>query len=125
MTLYRYFKNIGLGRTILWCYVIWYLVMATFHFDPSPRIWLTSLGISAVIGIALILSVAPQSGQAQSDRWQTMRLFLMPFCVSSFAALVKGKGFILIFSPVPLQTGLALGLCLAFFASVQLIKRFG
>ena len=35
------------------------------------------------------------------DRWQIFRLFLMPFCVSSFAALVKDAGFLLVFPPEP------------------------
>jgi hypothetical protein len=45
------------------------------------------------------------------DFWQTFRLFVMPFCVSSFSALVKGKGFILIFSPKPMEIAVAAGLC--------------
>ena len=28
-----------------------------------------------------------------------LRLFLMPFCVSSFSQLIKGKGFVLVFPP--------------------------
>ena len=51
------------------------------------------------------------------------RLFLMPFCVSSFAALVKGKGFVLIFSPDVREVGLAIGLCLLLCAIVAVLKR--
>lgn len=56
-----YFSLLSRGRAVLWCYLLWYLVTVFFHFDPSPRLWLSSLGISLVIGIALQLSVAGAS----------------------------------------------------------------
>ena len=100
MRVRRYFSRMGTGRVVLWCYGVWYSVIVTLHFDPAPRLWLTSLGLSAIIGIALILSTHPAAGTvAKVDPWQTFRLFLMPCCVSSFAALVKDAGFILIFPP--------------------------
>ena len=42
---YRYLKNLSIGKAVLWCYVIWYLVTLAYHFDPSPRLWLNSLGL--------------------------------------------------------------------------------
>ena len=54
----RYFANLSAGRTALWCYLIWYLFFAARYFDPSRNLWLTSLGISGIIGFALILSTA-------------------------------------------------------------------
>lgn len=110
------------GKMALWCYLIWYLVIATLYFDPAPAIWLNALGISGVIGIALWLGVrTPNAGLA--DRWQVFRLFLTPFCVSSFSALIKGKGFVLIFPPGLEELALAAGACAAFVAWVTLIKR--
>jgi hypothetical protein len=117
-----YLRGLSPGRAILWCYLIWYLVMAGFYFDPSPRQWLTSAGLSVVIGLALILSVSTPGGRRPRG-WQLMRLFLVPFCVSSFSALVKDHGFILIFSPRSAETLLALGLCGAFCLTVALLKR--
>src|SRR5256885_7040881 len=97
---------------ILWCYFIWYLVVLVRYFDPSARIWLTSLGLSLIIGFALFISTtAAGPNRVRLDFWQGFRLFLMPFCVSSFAALVKGKGFILIFSPKPMEILIAAVLC--------------
>lgn len=52
----RYFAQLSTGKTILWCYLIWYLTFAGRYFDPSPRLWTTSLGISAIIGAALVIS---------------------------------------------------------------------
>lgn len=69
---------------------------------PVTTIWLNSVGISFVIDIALMLSVNGSS--ARADPWQTFRLFLMPFCVSSFAALIKDRGFVLIFPPTSATT---------------------
>ena len=92
---FQYLSQLKSGMTTLWCYLIWYLVTVAAHFDASPRIWLTSLGISAIVGIALLLSVRGESA-ALPGRWQTFRLFLMPFCVSSFSALIKGQGYFLV-----------------------------
>jgi len=92
------------------------------HFDPTSAIWLNSLGISAVIGIALTLSVAtPADGRL--DRWQTFRLFLMPFCVSSFSSLIKGQGFILIVPPHASEALASVGLCVAFVLCVLALSR--
>src|SRR5436309_9855931 len=88
-----YLAGLNKGRLILWCYFIWYLVVLVRYFDPNPRLWLTSFGISLIVGVALYISTAGVSKNVTLDRWQTFRLFLMPFCVSSFAALVKGRHF--------------------------------
>ena len=120
----RYLANLSTGRLILWCYFIWYCVVLVRYFDPNPRLWLTSLGLSAIIGIALYLSTtAKDKIQVRLDFWKTFRLFLMPFCVSSFAALVKGKGFILIFSPHPGEVLLAAAGCLILCSLVFILKR--
>jgi hypothetical protein len=117
----RYFANLTLGRTILWCYLIWYLVILIRYFDYSPRLWLTSLGLAAIVGTALCISSTAHGNKL--GRWQIIRLFMMPFFVSSFAALVKGRGFVLVFSPDPREILLALGLCAVFCASIWILKR--
>ena len=87
MALIRYLQNLSTGRTILWCYFLWcyflwWVVSILHHFDATPRIWLTSLGLSGIIGAALILSTRPTSGmRTKMDPWVMFRLFLMPFCV--------------------------------------------
>src|SRR5690348_3823805 len=100
--LIHYLANLSKGRLLLWCYFTWYLVVLVRYFDPNVRLWLTSLGLSLIIGLALFISTATAgTNKVKLERWQVIRLFLMPFCVSSFSALVKGKGFVLIFSPRP------------------------
>ena len=117
----RYLANLPPGKMVLWCYLIWYCVTVAFHFDPSQQIWLTSLGISAVIGIALMLSVARGPTPA---RWQTFRLFAMPFCVSSFSSLIKGQGFVLILPPRAIELAAALLACAGFLVLVGVVKRY-
>jgi hypothetical protein len=119
----RYLSKLSKGRLILWCYFIWYLVVLVRYFDPSLRLWLTSLGLSFIIGIALFISTtASDTGKIKLGFWPIFRLFLMPFCVSSFSALVKGKGFVLIFSPNPMEILLAIGLCAGLCGLVWILK---
>ena len=122
--LIRYLTKLSTGRLILWCYFIWYLVVLARYFDPSVRLWLTSLGLSLIIGIALFISTATAGAiRVKLERWQVIRLFLMPFCVSSFSALVKGKGFVLIFSPKPVELLAAVGFCALLCGTVAVLKR--
>lgn len=123
-TPFRYLANLTTGRIILWCYAIWYAVNVANHFDARPRLWLTSIGLSAIIGAALLLSTQSSSrGTTHLDRWQIFRLFLMPFCVSSFAALVKDAGFILIFPPNLRENVLGSGLIVGFVLGVLALKQ--
>ncbi len=117
-----YLAKLTAGKIALWCFLIWYLATVIHHFDPTPAIWLNALGISAIIGVALYLSVL-EPGKPRPDRWTVMRLFLMPFCVSSFSQLIKGKGFVLVFPPGLHENVIALAACAAFVFAVLIVKR--
>lgn len=120
----KYLANLTTGRTILWCYFIWYANVLARYFDPSLRLWLTSIGLGAIIGTALVISATSGSrGTTKLEGWQTFRLYLMPFCVSSFAALVKGRGFILVFPPTARENLIAGGMCAVFVLIVFAVKR--
>jgi len=122
--LVRYLAALKTGKLVLWCYLLWYITMTSFYFEASPRLWLSSLGISFIIGVALILSTtAGWDDIRRMDRWQMLRLFLMPFCVSSFAAMIKGKDFILFFSPHLNENLLAASCCLTLCLIVFAIKK--
>lgn len=121
-SLRRYVAQLPPGKIALWCYLVWYVVVVVRYFDPSPGIWLNAVGISGVIGVALWLSVRPPTG-GTVDRWQVFRLFLTPFCVSSFSSLIKGRGFILIFPPRASEVAVASAACLMFIAVVVLLKK--
>ena len=123
MGLLNYLRNLSTGRVVLWCYAIWYAVNVTHHFDPRPRLWLSSIGISFIIGTALVISTRSSTrGTTQLDRWQIFRLYLMPFCVSSFAALIKDAGYILVFPPTWRENLIGFGLIAAFVLVVSLLK---
>lgn len=118
-----YLANLTIGRIILWCYAIWYCVNVGNHFELRPRLWFTSLGLSLIIGFALLISTRSSSkGTTQLDRWQVFRLFLMPFCVSSFSALVKEDGYVLIFPPTVRENVTGAALISLFVAIVILLK---
>ncbi len=133
MLIVRYLAALKTGKVVLWCYLIWYLVTVYFYFDSALPLWLNSLGISLVIGVALMLSVSPAVDNAASstltakaprDYWQTFRLFMMPFGVSSFSSLIKGQGFIFIVPPLLSQLAIYAGSCLMFIGIVLLLKYF-
>jgi hypothetical protein len=114
--LFYYLGRLRTGKIALWCYLIWYVTMVVFYFDPRLSLWINSLGISIVIGSALILSVIPAGGIRAMEKWAVARLFMMPFCVSSFAALIKDQGFVVIFSPRLADNATAAIACAVFIA---------
>lgn len=122
--MFSYLRQLSPQMTILWCYLIWYLVVLVRWFDHSPWLWLNSCGISLIIGTALYLSTT-QAGRTRTtlNRWQILRLYLMPLCVSSFAALIKDRGFILIFPPTLRDNLIAAGAIAAFCLVVVATKR--
>ncbi len=120
--LIQYLYEIKLDKAILWCYLIWYVTVVCFHFDPSVKIWINSIGISVVIGTGLMLSVSSSKGER--DRWQAFRLYLMPFCVSSFSALIKEQGFIVFISPNIKETIVSVSACVVFISVVLVVKLF-
>lgn len=117
----RYFGRLGKAKLILWCYLAWYVAIVSQYFDPSPILWVSSLGISFVIGFALYLSTRQVNHRPPG--WVIFRLFLMPFCVSSYSALIKGKGFILLFPRDARTFLLGLLACGAVFA-IHFVCRF-
>jgi len=117
----RYLANLTGGRIALWCFLLWYLATVIHHFDPAPAIWLNALGIAAIIGIALYLSVR-EPGKPPPDRWTVLRLFMMPFCVSSFSSLIKGKGFVLVFPPDLHEIAISVATCAVFVIMVLAVK---
>lgn len=122
--MWRYLRELTTARFVLWCYLIWWLSVARVYFDPSPLLWLNSLGISAIIGTGLLLSTAyAGSVRVPMSRWAIARLYMMPFFVSSFAALIKERGFVLVFFPTWQANLVPLFYCAALGAVWQLARR--
>ena len=120
----QYLARLSSGKIVLWCFLIWYAATVVRHFDPAPAIWLNALGISAIIGVALYLSVR-DPGKPAPDRWTIARLFLMPFCVSSFSSLIKGRGFVLVFPPDVHELAVSAAACALFVIAVLALGRVG
>jgi hypothetical protein len=121
-TFIYYFAGLGIRKQILWCYLIWYLVTVLYRFDPSPLLWVNCMGISLIIGLGLVFSVTTPAGP-KPDRWQVFRLFLMPFCVSSFSALIKGHEYILVFPVALVELSVSIGACAAFVLVVLVLRK--
>jgi hypothetical protein len=121
--LLNYLGHLPAGKIALWCYLIWYLTMASFYFDARLSLWVNSAGISIVIGTALILCVLPEGGLREMEKWSVARLFMMPLCVSSFAALIKDQGFFVVFSPRLMENLAAAGGCAAFVVAALFCKH--
>ena len=120
-----YLKQLPNGILILWCYLIWYLVMASSYFVWDARLWLNSMGLALIVGTALILATGPLNlNRIKTQFFQVMRLVLCPFFVSSFSALTKGKGFFLLFSPIWLENLVAVLACCVFIILSVSVKRF-
>ena len=123
MFLLRYLSSLDTSRLILWAYVIWWVVMANYYFQPEPRIWVTSLGIGFIVGFALMLSTGPVTLVRFRLRfWESLRLFICPFLVSSFSALVAGNSFILVFSPRWEENAMAVASIAAFLLLARLLN---
>lgn len=119
-----YLSRLSLGRAVLWCYFIWYGLAVAWYFDPAPALWLTSTGIGCMMGLGLLFSTTGFPFKPTNlGRWQVFRFFFMPFCVSSFSAIVKGHGFTFIIFPRPMQTVIAVVACAAFCALVIVLQR--
>jgi hypothetical protein len=119
----EYLRKLTTPRLVLWGYLIWYLAVVVQHFDATPSLWANALGISAIMGTAYYLSACSAPHTPRPDRWHVFRMYMMPFCVASFAALIKGHGFFLVFHPTLSDNLLALGLIGSFCAFVFAVKR--
>lgn len=120
----RYIKAMPTSMLILWCYVAWYLVMVIFHLKVDLQLWVNSLGISIIVGLALVLATGDfSSARLDKEFWQVLRLFLCPFLVSSFSSVRMGNGFFLIFSSQLFENIVAATFCIVIVFFVRLVKR--
>jgi len=120
----RYLSELSPPRFVLWCYLIWWFGVAVPYFEPDVSLWTMSVGMSAIIGTGLYLSTA-YAGVSRTSLppWTVARLYMMPFCVSSFAALIKGRGFVLVFHPDWAGNAWPAGACALLAALCWLARR--
>lgn len=91
-------------QMILAFYLSWYLYIVINYFDSNYLIWSNALLIAIVVGIALNLS----ANNSKKSNWVTLRFFLIPFAVSSYTALISGRGFVAIFPSSFMETAAGL-----------------
>ena len=116
-----YLQKLSNVKLALWCYLIWYCLIVVRYFDSSVSIWLSALGLSFFVGVVNYLNLL--SGGFKPDFWQSARCYIAPFCVSSYSALVKGKGFLLVFPPSTAENLLGAGIIGSFCLVVILARR--
>lgn len=94
----RYLARLDNRHLLLWSAFLWYVAIMARHATASPAAWLNSAGIAAVISIILAAN-AILPGRKWSDLgfWPLARFFLIPFCVSSFSAVMHKEGLVLVF----------------------------
>lgn len=109
-----YLAKLPASKLILWCYLAWYVAIMTIYLEASPILWISAVGISVLVGIAL--NLATRQPNQKVNRWVVFRLFLIPFCVSSYSAMIKGKGFILLFPPDWKHLAIGCSACLGMIA---------
>lgn len=117
----RHFARLPAGLVALWCFLLWYVAMLFFYFEASLRLWGNALGMSLIIGSVLLLNI-PHGGGPAREFWRSFRLFMIPFCVSSFSALVRDDGFYAILSPKLHENIVASLLCMAFIGWIALAR---
>ncbi len=122
----RYLSGLSGSMKVLWCCLIWYVFFAIKYFEPNGELWLRSVGIAILIGAVLNLNAfhSLENIRKAANKWQVFRFFIIPFCVSSFPALIKDKGFILFFAPSLRENIIALALCVLFLLLTRASRSF-
>ncbi len=119
-----YFTHLTFPQKLLWALLIWWVHTVVWHFDPEPLLWLTAVGLGAIAGTVLLVGTHAATPEAlKLGAWRSIRFYLVPFCVASFAALVKGQGFILIFPPTPWENVSASAFVTTFLIATWLLGR--
>ncbi len=120
----RYLAAFDLRRFILWSAFLWYAMIATRYSVSDPAVWLRSLGIGVLVGAILTLNAVPGNGRIRDvGVWPTFRFFVIPFCVSSFSALTKGRAFFLIFPLNAKENVAAAGVIFLFGSGVYAARQ--
>jgi len=122
--MFGYLSRLPYGVKILWCCLIWYMYFTIKYLDLELELWSRSLGIALLVGFVLNINAfgSVRAIVEAEDKGQVFRFFAIPFCVSSFPVLTKGKGFILFFSPHLEEDLVALSL-IALFLSLCWVSK--
>jgi len=121
-----YLARLDNRRLLLWSAFFWYVAIMARHASASPALWLNSAGIAAVISVILAANAIP-AGRNWRDLgiWPLARFFLIPFCVSSFSAVMNKAGLVLIFPRNLADNLVATGTVAGFLVLCAAARRWG
>ena len=105
-------------KSILAFYLTWYLYVVFLHFDSHVMLWVNALIISGIVGIALNASVTTVTSLKSR-----VRLFIIPFAVSSYTSITRENDFFLIFPKDVTEVSIGVGLSLAVFTGYFLFIK--
>lgn len=85
------FINSSLGLKILWCYLFWYLFFLVRYFRWDVSLWLTSLCMSLIVGIALNFNAFGSIAGIRKERNKRKVFALIPISIFLIANLIVNK----------------------------------
>ncbi len=122
----HYLARLDNRRLLLWSAFLWYVAIMARHATASPVLWLNSAGIAAVIGVILAANAIPPGRKwRELGFWPLARFFLIPFCVSSFSAVMNRVGLVLIFPHNVADNLVAAGTVALFLLVFAAARRWG
>lgn len=125
-TLISYLARLDNRRLLLWSAFLWYVAIMARHATSSPAVWLNSAGIAAVISVILAANAIPVGRNWQDlGFWPLARFFLIPFCVSSFSAVMNKAELVLIFPRNLADNLVAAGAVVLFLMLCAAARRWG
>uniref|UniRef100_A0A6U2Z8K1 Uncharacterized protein n=2 Tax=Lotharella globosa TaxID=91324 RepID=A0A6U2Z8K1_9EUKA len=94
----------------VWFLLFWYIYVMAFFGADDASVWGTAVGIMFIIGFTLTGNMyhAPFEKYWSEKKWATLRVFIIPFCVSSYSSSVslQQDKFVFIF---PKDAGITVG----------------
>mmetsp|Transcript_27707 Transcript_27707/g.51666 ORF Transcript_27707/g.51666 Transcript_27707/m.51666 type:complete len:126 (+) Transcript_27707:998-1375(+) len=75
----------------MWFLLFWYIYIMGFYGANEGGVWGTAIGIMFIVGFMLTGNMyhAPFEKYWREKKWATFRVFIIPFCVSSYSASVS------------------------------------
>mmetsp|Transcript_8440 Transcript_8440/g.20748 ORF Transcript_8440/g.20748 Transcript_8440/m.20748 type:complete len:201 (-) Transcript_8440:356-958(-) len=94
----------------VWFLMFWYIYIMGFFGVPDPEVWGPAVGIAFIVGCVLTGNMynGPFEEFWRKRKYPTMRVFAIPFCVSSYSSTlqVRKEDFAFIF---PKNAGICVG----------------
>ena len=120
-------ETLQVPQILLLSFFIWYLFIV-ISFSSNYLVWVNAIVMAFFVGNILCLNAYMATKKEKyfeflsENRWIVVRLFLIPFCVSSYSGVAFSHGFIAAFPVNEYTTGLiGLGISLGFMGVLLLL----